>query len=73
MIEMHKETKIITIDHIDVSPGEQKTIALSVGALPSGTDINICVHVFRSMFKGPTVLGISYRYSLIKCVWIYQF
>lgn len=57
--EMNKETKIITIDHIDVLPGEQKTIALTVGELPSGTDINICVHVYRSMFKGPTMLVLA--------------
>lgn len=53
---MKKETKLVTIDHVDVHPGEQKTIALSVGSLPSGTDINILVHVYRSMFVGPTVL-----------------
>lgn len=55
-MEMKKEIKTIKIDHIDVQPGEQKTVALSVGSLPSGTDINILVHVFRSMFVGPTVL-----------------
>lgn len=56
---MKKETKLITIDHIEVQPGEQKTIALSVGSLPSGTAINILVHVFRSMFVGPTVLVLA--------------
>lgn len=57
--DMKKETKVITIDHVDVRPGEQKTIALSVGSLPSGTAINILVHVFRSMFVGPTVLVLA--------------
>lgn len=53
---MNKETKSIKIDQIEILPGEQKMLALSVGSLPSGTDINICVHVYRSMFSGPIVL-----------------
>lgn len=56
---MNKETKSIVIDHVEIQPGEQKTLALPVGSLPSGTAINISVHVYRSMFSGPIVLVLA--------------
>ncbi len=45
---------IIFKDHI--APGEQKTVLLPVGELPSGTSISIRVHVYRSINPGPTAL-----------------
>ncbi len=53
---MEKETKTIKINNEEISPGENKVVQIPVGSLPSGTSIDIVVHVFRSMFKGPTVL-----------------
>lgn len=37
-------------------PGQSKTIDLAVGALPSGTDIAIKVHIFRALKPGPSIL-----------------
>lgn len=37
-------------------PGQSKVVELPVGALPSGTDIAIKIHVFRGLKPGPTVL-----------------
>jgi len=53
---MEKETKSISLGNADILPGESATVELPVGSLPSGTDISIKAHVYRSMFKGPTVL-----------------
>lgn len=45
---------IIFKDHI--GPGEQKTVLLPVGELPSGTSISIRAYVYRSINPGPTAL-----------------
>lgn len=44
------------INDQEVKPGENKMIKLNVARLPSGTVINLCVHVFRSKQPGPTML-----------------
>ena len=44
------------INKTAVAPGESKLIKLNVAKLPSGTVINIRVHVFRSKNPGPTAL-----------------
>jgi len=53
---MEKATKSIKIDQTEISPGDNVMVQLNVGSLPSGTNIDVNVHVYRSMFKGPTVL-----------------
>ncbi|MGB1040395.1 MAG: succinylglutamate desuccinylase/aspartoacylase family protein [Flavobacteriales bacterium] len=44
------------INNIEIAPGQKKIIKLSVSKLPSGTDIDIFAHVFRSKNPGPTIL-----------------
>ena len=44
------------INGIEIKPGENKTVKIRVGKLPSGTHINIFAHVFRSKNEGKTVL-----------------
>ncbi len=44
------------INKIDIKLGEKKVVKLSVSKLPSGTEIDIFAHVFRSENPGPTVL-----------------
>jgi predicted deacylase len=49
----------LIIDQQEISPGENKTLKLSVGRLPSGNKINVFAHVFRSVNPGPTVLVLA--------------
>lgn len=44
------------INGTEIQPGEQNSLKLSVGQLPSGTRISIHVHVFRSKNPGPCLL-----------------
>jgi len=46
----------IIIDGNHIVPGQQSLLQLSVAQLPSGTDIHLNVHVYRSRRKGPKVL-----------------
>lgn len=44
------------INKTEIAPGENKIIKLNVSKLPSGTEIDILAHIFRSKKPGPTVL-----------------
>ncbi|MCB0633381.1 MAG: succinylglutamate desuccinylase/aspartoacylase family protein [Saprospiraceae bacterium] len=44
------------INGTEIQPGEQTSLKLSVGQLPSGTRISIHAHVFRSKNPGPSLL-----------------
>ncbi|MEL7834683.1 succinylglutamate desuccinylase/aspartoacylase family protein [Fodinibius sp. Rm-B-1B1-1] len=46
----------ITINDHEVAPGEQKEIQLNIARLPTYTNIDLPVHVFRSKEDGPTLL-----------------
>ncbi len=46
----------LIIDGISIEIGEQRSLELSVARLPSGTNIHMPVHVFRSKEDGPTIL-----------------
>jgi len=46
----------ISLNGLTIKPGEQVLTRLVVSRLPSGTVIDIPVHVFRSTKPGPTVL-----------------
>ncbi|PHN02968.1 succinylglutamate desuccinylase/aspartoacylase family protein [Flavilitoribacter nigricans] len=46
----------MNINGIDIAPGEQNSIKISVGQLPSGTRISIHAHIYRSAEPGPTML-----------------
>lgn len=56
--EMHseKENKIIQINGDIVSSGENKLLRIEIARLPTGTLIDIPVHVFNAKKPGPTVL-----------------
>ena len=57
---MWKENKVdygvITLNKQSIAPGESRLISLTVARLPSGTQISIKAHVYRSEKPGPTVL-----------------
>jgi predicted deacylase len=44
------------INNIAVKKGENTTVKIKVGDLPSGNSINLFAHVFRSKKEGPTIL-----------------
>ena len=47
---------VLTIGKHKITLGEQKSIDINVGTLPSGTKISIMAHVFRAANPGPCVL-----------------
>lgn len=49
----------MNINGTEIAPGEQNTIKISVGQLPSGTRISILAHVYRSLQPGPTLLALG--------------
>lgn len=51
-----EENKTITINGDAVSPGTNKRVRIEIARLPTGTLIDIPVHVFNSKRPGPTVL-----------------
>ena len=48
--------KSIIIDKNEIKPGENKSVKIDVGRLPSGTRIYISSHLYRSENEGPCVL-----------------
>lgn len=50
------ENKTIAISGETIAPGEQKLVQLNIARLPTGTLIDIPVHVFNGKKPGPTVL-----------------
>lgn len=46
----------MTINDTIIYPGEDALIRLSISRLPSGTEIDIPIHVFRAKEPGPTLL-----------------
>ncbi|MCR9263470.1 MAG: succinylglutamate desuccinylase/aspartoacylase family protein [Flavobacteriaceae bacterium] len=55
-MDVEKDNKTITINGESIAPGEQKSVALNIARLPTGTLIDIPVHVFNGKKAGPTVL-----------------
>lgn len=49
----------LIIDQVAIAPGQEETVRLNVGRLPSDTRIYIFAHVYRSINPGPTVLLIG--------------
>lgn len=47
---------VIKIDGTEILPGQNTTVKIKVGSLPSGTTINLFAHVYRSKNPGPTLL-----------------
>ena len=50
------ENKTLTINGETIAPGENKLLQLNIARLPTGTLIDIPVHVFNGKRAGPTVL-----------------
>ena len=50
------ENKTIVINGATVEPGQKKLLRIEIARLPTGTLIDIPVHVFNSRKAGPTVL-----------------
>lgn len=51
-----EENKIIVISGASVKPGQNRLLQIEIARLPTGTLIDIPVHVFNSKKAGPTVL-----------------
>ncbi|KQC30534.1 succinylglutamate desuccinylase/aspartoacylase family protein [Flagellimonas eckloniae] len=51
-----EENKVIVINGETISPGENKLVKINIARLPTGTLIDIPVHVFNGKKAGPTVL-----------------
>ncbi len=51
-----EENKRITINGNSIAPGESKLVRIEIASLPTGTVIDIPVHVFNSKNPGPTIL-----------------
>ncbi|NKI31127.1 succinylglutamate desuccinylase/aspartoacylase family protein [Croceivirga thetidis] len=50
------ENKVITINGDKIPPGESKLVKINIARLPTGTLIDIPVHVFNAKKPGPVVL-----------------
>lgn len=48
--------KNISIHNIEIAPGQQEVVKISVGRLPSGNVIKIQAHVYRGPLEGPVAL-----------------
>jgi predicted deacylase len=48
--------QIMKIYNTTINPGQNITIQIPVANLPSGTEINLFAHVYRSKHPGPTIL-----------------
>lgn len=55
-MEGGKENKTIVISENSIAPGESKLVQIKIARLPTGTLIDIPVHVFNSKKPGPTIL-----------------
>lgn len=52
----NEENKVIRINGETIEPGQRKLVKINISRLPTGTLIDIPVHVFNSKKPGPTVL-----------------
>jgi predicted deacylase len=53
---LEEENRTITINGDTVSPGQNKLLRIEIARLPTGTLIDIPVHIFNSENPGPTLL-----------------
>lgn len=51
-----KENKTIVINGDTIAPGENRQVLINIARLPTGTLIDIPIHVFNAKKAGPTVL-----------------
>lgn len=55
-MHFEEENKTIVINGDSVAPGENKLLRIEIARLPTGTLIDIPVHIFNAKEAGPTVL-----------------
>lgn len=55
-MQLEEKNKVITINGTSVAPGQKKLLHLEIGRLPTGTLIDIPVHVFNAKAAGPALL-----------------
>jgi predicted deacylase len=55
-MDEEKENKTLTINAETIAPGESKLVQLNIARLPTGTLIDIPIHVFNAKESGPSVL-----------------
>ena len=53
---IEKENRTLVLNENPIAPGENKQVQIKISRLPTGTLIDIPVHVFNSKKSGPTVL-----------------
>ena len=53
---LENENKTIVINGDEIKPGENKLVKINISRLPTGTLIDIPVHVFNAKKPGPTIL-----------------
>ena len=53
---LENENRTISINGEEIKPGENKQVKINISRLPTGTLIDITVHVFNAKKPGPTVL-----------------
>lgn len=58
-VDDSKYMEPIVLDNVSIAPGQEETVKLNVGRLPSDTRIYVCAHVYRSINPGPIVLLIG--------------
>lgn len=58
-VDEKKYAEAIVLDNISILPGQEATIKMGVGRLPSDNRLYIFAHVYRSVNPGPTVLMIG--------------
>lgn len=58
-VDEKKYAEALVLDNTSILPGQEATIRLGVGRLPSDNKLYIFAHVYRSINPGPTVLMIG--------------
>ncbi len=58
-VDEKKYAEALVLDNTSILPGQEGTIRLGVGRLPSDNRLYIFAHVYRSLKPGPTVLMIG--------------
>jgi predicted deacylase len=53
---LEEENRTISINGNSVAPGEEKLLRIEIARLPTGTLIDIPIHIFNAKQAGPTVL-----------------
>ena len=55
-MHLEEENRTITINGSSVAPGKDKLLRIEIARLPTGTLIDIPVHIFNAKKAGPTIL-----------------